>query len=62
VCELYALWAGIATYIVEGQERNGVSAGILAFVAMGLAGLAGYPLSGWGRIDTAGPPSPWWRW
>ncbi|MBX7433947.1 MFS transporter [Mycobacterium sp. Y57] len=49
--ELYALWTWLALFIVAGRQARAVDAawstGVIAFGAIGIAGLAGSLLGGW---------------
>ena len=49
--ELYALWTWLAMFVVAGRQQRGdgaaSSTGIIAFSAIGVAGVAGCLLGGW---------------
>ena len=49
--ELYALWTWLSVFVLAGQQERGhaaaTSTGIIAFSAIGIAGLAGSLLGGW---------------
>jgi MFS family permease len=49
--ELYALWTWLSVFVLAGQQERGhaaaTSTGVIAFSAIGIAGLAGSLLGGW---------------
>lgn len=54
--ELYALWAWLPAFIVAAQPLGRLQAGVTAFVAIGVAGLAGSVLGGF-VADRVGRPT-----
>ncbi len=57
--ELYALWTWLSMFVAAGREARGdttASTGLIAFVAIGVAGAVGCLLGGWAS-DRFGRPS-----
>jgi predicted MFS family arabinose efflux permease len=59
--ELYALWTWLAMFVVTGREERGdapdSSTGLIAFVAIGVAGAIGCLLGGWASDRFGRPPA-----
>ena len=59
--ELYALWTWLPMFVVSGREERGdapeSSAGVIAFVAIGVAGAIGCLLGGWAADHFGRPPA-----
>jgi predicted MFS family arabinose efflux permease len=59
--ELYAMWTWLAVFIAAGRgargEVGGSSTAIIAFVAIGIAGVAGCLLGGWASDRFGRPPT-----
>jgi MFS family permease len=59
--ELYALWTWLAMFVAAGRAERGDAAasstGLIAFVAIGIAGTAGCLLGGWASDRFGRPPA-----
>ncbi len=59
--ELYALWTWLSTFIVAGREARGdtttAPTGLIAFGAIGVAGVIGCLLGGWASDRFGRPPA-----
>jgi predicted MFS family arabinose efflux permease len=58
--ELYALWTWLSTFIAAGREARGdttPSTGLIAFVAIGVAGVVGCVVGGWASDRFGRPPA-----
>jgi MFS family permease len=59
--ELYALWTWLAMFVAAGRAQRGVAAasstGLIAFVAIGVAGTVGCLVGGWASDRFGRPPA-----
>jgi MFS family permease len=59
--ELYALWTWLAVFVTAGREARGdagtASTGLIAFVAIGIAGAVGCLVGGWASDRFGRPPA-----